>query len=218
MNSVVIQGKVNDIFNGRQVTIATIVVRSIDKRSNVRFDYPQIFFRGNSRAFIDDYKKGDYITVTAEVKSRQVTDDEGRRHFDQYLSGIAAAPASNEMSEVFNTSLRGPFTYKNEIYLEGDFVSAYDRGNNVTGVLIRPDENDFNLYCVSFGDAEFYKNLERGTKICVRCEMQTSIKEHDSKRIFLKSLVITNFGIPEKSRPSDPSRDDMRQLIRQTIR
>lgn len=218
MNSATIQGKITDIYKGKQVSIVTVVVKGMDRRNNVKFNYPQILFRGNSRIFVDECKKGDYVTVMAEVKSRQITNkaNSNKRYFDQYLNGIAITPASNEMSEVFNTELRGPFTYKNEIYIEGSFISAIER-NNTLGVLIRPDEDDFNLYCVSYIEKDRYKELKKGTRICVRCEMQTSIKEREGQKNFLKNLVITNFGIPGKETMSNPTTEDFRKIIRRSF-
>ena len=62
MNSATIQGKITDIYKGKQVSIVTVVVKGMDRRNNVKFDYPQILFRGNSRIFVDECKKGDYVT------------------------------------------------------------------------------------------------------------------------------------------------------------
>ena len=47
MNSATIQGKITDIYKGKQVSIVTVVVKGMDRRNNVKFDYPQILFRGN---------------------------------------------------------------------------------------------------------------------------------------------------------------------------
>lgn len=186
MNTAEIQGRISDVFVGRNVIIVTLFVEG--KKNN----FPQVVFNFPERALVENYKKGDFVNIVGSIKVRGVKTENGKNYFDQYIRGYTIFPVGTEMSEKFHKNLGGMYQYKNEVLLEGT-VTAINNNHGVFNVLLKPYGEKFNVWC-----SNYYFNVDKmlqkysvGDNICVKCELQTAKKvKEGEKPKYYENLIL----------------------------
>lgn len=185
MNKVILQGKIQRIYEGRWVSIVTLFIHGYEN------NYPQVRFTGEYRENLKNFNEGDFVTIEATIKRRTLRNENDRRYFEQFIKGISIEPAETEMSRKFGKLLNGSYSYKNEVLIEGEVVLAFNN-KNVTNVLIRPDDESFNVLVSDFNkkSANAIENTPAGSRVCIKGEIQTVRKRHDDKSRYFENIVV----------------------------
>lgn len=194
MNTVEIQGRIRDIFVGRNVVIVSLFIEGEKNKHN----FPQVIFNFPERMLVENYKKGDFVNITGCIKVRGVKSKNGKNYFDQYIRGFTIYPVGTEMSEKFGKNLGGMYEYKNEILLEGT-ITAINNEHGVFNMMMKPYDEKFNVWCSSY-----YFNVDKmkdkfsiGDEVCVKCELQTvkKVKEGEKPKYY-ENLIIKYISSP----------------------
>lgn len=198
MNNVELQGRIHDIYFGTNFTIITLFIKRGDKAN-----FPQVVFYPSEKSLVEDYKKNDYVNITANVISASVKetgkDNTPNLRFKQILKGLVIYPVRTEMSEKFHRDLGGNYEFKNEVLISGTVVKTANR-NGFFSILVNPTDEPHNIWLSSyFLNAE--KSVERftvGSEVCAKCEVQTFRKQKDNQKAnFYQNLHINYIDIPE---------------------
>ena len=191
MNLINLKGKVVRVFTGKRYTILTIFV------DGYRKNFPTVMYKNSDVTF--PVKVGDFVTVEGNIKVR-ILDTEGTTHVHQFIKGTKLELAVDALTEKFGVPLEGRYEYLNEVFISG-VVQRIIPQNNVVRLLVRPDGCKFNVlvntyerYPVAF--AERYKE---GTRVCVKGEIQTTVKDGPDGNRHFENLVCRDIAIDEKN-------------------
>lgn len=193
MNTVEIQGRIRDIFIGRNVVIVSLFIKG--EKNN----FPQVIFNFPERMLVENYKKGDFVNITGCIKVRAVKKEDGKNYFDQYIRGFTIYPVGSEMSEKFGKTLGGMYEYKNEVLLEGT-VTSINTKHGVYNMMIKPHDDKFNVWCSNYylsSDEKTKDKFNVGDVVCAKCELQTNkkIKEGEKPKYY-ENLIIKYISSP----------------------
>ena len=194
MNVVELQGKIQNIYTGRNVTIVTLFIKGANN------NFPQVVFNASERGLVENYKKNDFVNIVGSIKVRGKRTEDGKLYFEQFIRGYLICPIGNEMSEKFKMKLGGDYEYKNEVLLNGTITSVNEK-NGILNFLVLPEDEKFNVLAFNY-----VSNLDRikskftvGTNVCMKCEIQTARKEKENQKAkFFQHLVIKYMSIPSE--------------------
>ena len=223
MNEVEIQGRIMDMYEGRNVTIIKLFVESDGPtRDEKRVNFPTIIFNYLDKSIIGAFKKNDFVNVKGTLKVRtefETIQDPAtgrtfrRTNYHQFIRGLNVAPMRNDMSEKFNTELGGYYDFKNEVLIEGELTEINDR-HGVINMLVRPTDEKFLVSITSFAPNHdfFMSRFTVGSKVCVKCEVQTQRKERaDGSVVFYENCVVSYIDKKREPRVTpvmeDPTED-----------
>jgi hypothetical protein len=187
MNTVELQGRIYNIYKGKEVTIITLFIK------DVRNNYPRIIFRGEKREDADKYQKGDYVFISGSIKVRSTFAKDGTKYFEQFVRGYIIYPVRTEMSEKFNKdNLGGGHEYKNEVLIDGTIISSNIR-HGVSNIIIKPTHEDFNIWvtCYDKDPEGTIGRYNADDKVCIKCMLQTTKREKGrEKPVYYENLVL----------------------------
>lgn len=178
MSTVVLQGQISRIFNGKRADIITLYVRG--RRTN----FPQVIFTGAGRGLLEGFKQGDYVNITGTLKTRGERQESGRILHSQFIKCTDIALAE----EVDNVD---DFQFINDIVVDGSIVKS-SVGEKMITLLVNPDGERFNIWVFKYcedPEAEI-GDFEPGSKISAQCEVQTSRKDIRGEIKFFENIVI----------------------------
>ncbi len=219
MNEVTIQGRILRKYTGRNVIILTLYVESPGPtKEETRVNFPTVLFNRAERKMVDQFDKNDFVNITGTIKVRGIRNEEtGRLEYQQFVRGYLVSTVRSEMSEKFNADLGGRFDYINESLIEGEIIDINTR-HGVINILINPTDEKFNISLTDFAPNQdsFMRKYTKGTKICVKSEIQTSRKEYEDGRVeFYENIVVSYLDKkrePRKVVPSAPIDDPISAL------
>lgn len=185
MNKVTLQGKITNLYKGRNVNIVTLFVIGYQK------NFPQVVFNYSNKDKLNDFKVGDFVTIAGTIKVRHPKRNGGREYYDQYIKGLDISPAQTALTQKFGEVLGGRYTYANDVLIKGVVVYATAE-SRIANLYVQPDDEKFIVKLSSYENnpESFIEKYPIGTKIYTTCEIQTVRKEKDDKGIFFENTII----------------------------
>lgn len=195
MNTVELQGRIHNIYEGRFITIVTLIVNGTTNKGET-VNFPQVKFTGQSREDVKNFKIGDYVNISGTMKVRSVTQKNGHNYFDQFIKGQMIYAAQTDMSDKFNQSLGGQYNNINEVLIKGEIKST-NTDHGLISVMIVPDDEKFRLWMTTYihDKDSFLKKYIPGTRVCVKAEIQTTRREKNGEVRFFENLIIKYLDI-----------------------
>lgn len=154
----------------------------------------KVMFKENKTKLLDEYKIGEYINVTAHLRTAQVNRNERYIKENRYIAeDVNKIISIADVISVENKNSH-PLTFS-EFHVKGEVVqlSKLNNGTNRTYILIKtePEKGNFNYY-ISLCVFSTNLNIIIGKKYDFTGDIQTWIDKKDGKRTTKAENVVTN--------------------------
>ncbi len=176
MDIVNLNGRIVNIFNGKNVGIVTLKV--VDGSFKKKYtNYPQIVYKKNDKAVLFDFVKGNYVKIEGTIIVKNEKEEENLS-FSQFIRGARIFSISS------NDGISEPL-FKNEVIIRGEITGILQLGG-AASVLIQPENQKFNVRLIKYNAEKFLKKYNKGDEVEVRGRIQTAKENGKSK----ESIVI----------------------------